>query len=922
MNKRRGIPFGSIDGFHFQRVFVKLGSRIFFIGFLGASICSAAVSVGHLRCEHAVTPLGIDVQNPSLSWILESDERGQKQTAYRILAASSPELLAGGTGDLWDSGKIPSGQSVNIPYAGKPLKSRQRCHWKVFIWDAGGDVRESREFAWWEMGLLSPNDWKAAWIGYAPGWNGRALYFLKALRIEKTIQQARAYIAGLGCYELRINGKKVGDNVLDPGITDYQKRVVYVTHDIGEYLLAGENAVGVTTGNGWYGMPKLLMQIELTYSDGSVETIATSAGWAVAPGPILRNGIYDGETCDARLEKPGWDLPSKEEPAVPVERSEGWTGAHPVDAPSGVLVSQKLEPEKVVETFHPKTVSEPSPGTFVFDTGQNLAGWARIRVKGERGTRITLKFAESLYDNGTVNQENLRQAACTDVYILKGGDVEEWEPRFTYHGFRYVQIEGWPGQPATEDVDIRVVRSAVESAGSFKCSSALLNRIENMVRWTEASNLHAIPTDCPQRDERMGWMNDLTVRIEQALYHFDLSRFYAKFIDDVGDTQDGMGRITDTVPFKWGSRPADAVSSSYLLLAWMPYLHYGDRRPIAEHYAGLKAWTDFLAGRTENGIVDYSYYGDWCPPVAFGTPEGIVSGAVSRDTPGRMMSTGYLFYDAKLISQMAGALGNDADRQTYSRLAENTALAYNREYWNEKTGGYASNNQASNSFALFLGLVPEKRIPRVVENLSRDVKNRGFHLTTGNLCTKYLLEVLTENGHAELAFRIAAQETYPGWGYMLNNGATTLWERWEHMTGGDMNSHNHPMMGSVGSWFHKYLAGIRVDPASPGFQNVIIKPYLIPDLQWVKGVHETPYGPVRCEWTKEAKIVSIQISIPPNATSTVFLPTHRLKQVTESGRPIEAIPWIRVLRMDKEHTVLQTASGKYSFSFPAGDAIR
>jgi alpha-L-rhamnosidase len=884
-----------------------------------ASGAETGVTIGDLRCEYAANPLGLESTTPRFSWVLRSTGRGQKQSAYQIQVASSEEKLKAGTPDLWETGKVVSEESTQIPYRGSRPTSRQRCYWRVRAWDKNGQATPYAEIAWWEMGLLSQKDWQAAWIGYPPGWPGRALYFRNVIAIEKQVRQARVYVAGLGYYELRLNGESVGNHVLDPGWTDYSKRVLYATYDVGSLLRRGNNAVAVIVGNGWYGMPKLLLQMEVRFTDGTVETLATRGGhaspaWRVTSGPILANSIYDGETYDARLEKAGWDLPDYES-ASTTDRTDGWSVVVPVEPPGGHLVSQTVEPIKVVSTVQPKAVSEPKPGIAVYDTGQNLAGWAELNTSGPRGTRVTLRFAENLAADGTVNQDNLRKAAATDVYIVKGEGREVWEPRFTYHGFRYVQVEGLPSRPSPDNITVKVVRSSVEPNGTIETSDDLVNRIQKMVWWTESSNLYGVPTDCPQRDERQGWMNDLTVRLEEAIYNFRLPLFLPKFLDDVADTQTADGAIADTVPFRWGFQPADPVSASYLLLGWLPYQHYGDKRAIAAHFTGFKAWTDYLQSRSRNGIVTYGNYGDWSPPKEFsiaGSHHG--TGAVSKDTPPVLMSTGYLYFCAQLVSRMAEVLGRPADTQKYGLLATRVADAFNREYWDEKAGGYGSNNQSANSFALFLGIVPKDRIPRVVENLVKDVGAQGGHLTTGNLCTKYLLEALSDNGHDDEAFEIVKQTTYPSWGFMLANGATTLWERWEHMTGGQMNSHNHPMMGSVSAWFYKYLAGINVDPRGPGFKRIILRPHPVKDLNWVRAEYTSLYGVIRSSWRKENGAFLYNITVPVNTTATVYIPATHLDRVRESGRAISGSESVKWLRQDDGHVVLETGSGEYSFS--------
>ena len=830
-----------------------------------------------LRCEYAANPLGIDAAWPRLSWILRQDERGQRQTAYQILVAGSLEALERDAADVWDSGKVACPETIGREYAGPPLLSRQRCFWKVRVWDRDDRPSSYSESASWEMGLLSADDWQARWIGCAANWSGRALYFRYDFALEKPIVRASAYVAGLGYYELRLNGQKVGDHVLDPGCTDYSRRVLYATYDVTEYLLPGANKVGAIVGHGWHGTPKLLLQLDILFADGTTERIYTDRlrawpGWSVAPGPIVADSLFGGETYDARLEKPGWDRPV--ETSAPAARTEDWIAAMPVEAPGGVLVSQAMEPIRVVAMRRPQSVTTPRSGVFVFDTGQNLAGWVRLRVRGERGNVITLRFAEVLGEDGLVNQENLRTAAATDTYILKGAGEETWEPRFTYHGFRYVQVEGWPGTPTCEDLEIGVVRSDVASAGEFRCSDALLNRIQRTVWWTEASNLHSLPTDCPQRDERMGWLNDMTVRAETALYSFDLCRLYAKWVGDIRDAQcPRTGAITDTAPFKWGNRPADPVSVCYLLVPWLLYQHYGDIRLLAESYDGLKAWVEFLGIRAEDNIVTYSYWGDWAPPVSEGVADSIGASAVSKNTPGALMSTGFYFYSTRLLADIAGVLGHDADRAAYADRAACIGDAYNRRFWDEASGGYGTNNQACNAFSLYLGLVEPERIPRVIANLVHDVVElHDTHLNTGNLCSKYLLEVLTAHGQEELACRLALQETYPSWGYMVRQGATALWERWEYLTGGAMNSHNHPMLGSVGCWFYRALAGLVPDSAGPGWARFHVRPYVPLPLTQASARLSTVRGPVESAWERDGVRLTLRVTVPVGSIARVCVP--------------------------------------------------
>ncbi len=874
---------------------------------LSYSNAQNTIMVNNLKCEYSLNPIGLDITDPRFSWSVESEQRGIIQTTYQIIVSSSEIMLSRNNGDVWNSGKVFSDASYGIVYSGPELISRQRYFWKVVVTTNNGQTVESSEPAFFEMGLLKTQDWKSGWIAYVPGMPGKVLYFKTSVNNQKPVKRARAYISGLGFYEMHINNKKVGNRVLEPAQSTYSKRVYYSTYDATNYLQEGQNVLLVSVAPGWYGIPSLKIQLEIEFEDGSQNLVTSDNMRHVTTGPVVYSSIFDGEKYDARLE-----THELYQPNVPNGlMNQYWAWAHNTADPGDNMVSQLVEPIQIVDTIVPSSISEPQPGIYVIDAGRNLAGWAAIKVKGKSGDTIILKFAESLYENGLINQENLRNAKAEDIYILKGEGIETWNPAFTYHGFRYVQVEGFPYPPKEGDITIHVVRTAVEPAGKFKCSNQLLNDIHQMIVNTEASNLHSVPTDCPQRDERMGWLNDLTVRIEQAIYNYDMSRFYPKFIDDVADTQDPDGSITCVAPFRFGMRPADPVSASYLLLAWKCYEFYGDVRVVRDHFTGMKAWVDFLYSRTENGIVNYSYYGDWCPPRDFlMDPNG---SGVSRDTPGKMISTGYLFYCARILSEMASVIGIEADAALYKKMAAEIAAAFNREYWDNQSGGYASNNQASNAFALYLGLVAGENIPRVASNLAENVKMHNYHLTTGNLCTKYLLETLTEHGYAETAYKIANQTTYPGWGFMLSKGATTLWERWEYATGDAMNSHNHPMMGSVDSWFYKYVLGIRPDINHPAFQKFVIRPVIFNDLNFAEGELNTVKGLIKTSWRKQGKQLLLGITIPANTLAKLYIPAKKLTDITENGKNITKLKEIKPLGTEDGSLVVEVGSGTYHF---------
>jgi alpha-L-rhamnosidase len=890
--------------------------------------------VHSLRCEYAVNPLGIDVRAPRFSWALTDERRGQMQTAYQVQVASSHDALLSKAADLWDSGKVLSAEQVAIAYMGAALHSGQRACWRVRAWDCDGQPSAWSEAAWFEMALLDEADWVSLWYGYPAGDNGKALYFRSALQIDKPLVAARAYVAGLGLYEFYVNGVKADDRVLDPAQTDYAQRVLYSTYDITDLLQPGANVVGAIVGHGWHGAPKLRAQLHLRFADGTTRICAmtrtgmSEADWQVSTGPILANSIYDGETYDARRERPHWCEVRIGNDDV-IQEPNLWHVGVPVDAPRGRMQTQPLEPMRVIESLTPVSVTEPLPGQFVFDMGQNMVGWVRLRVQGERGQAVTLRFAENLADDGPIDQGNLRSAVCTDTYILKGAGIEEWEPRFTYHGFRYVQVAGYPGRPTLDAIVGRVVHSDAAPHGHFACSNDLLNRLQRAVLWTESGNLHGLPTDCPQRDERMGWLNDMTVRAEEANYNFDLNRLHTKWIADIHDGQDTLnGAIPDTAPYRMGARPADPVTMCYLLVPWLLYQYYGNTQAMSEHYDGLKAWIDYLTSRSREGLVEYSYYGDWSPPVAEAVPTSLGAGAVSKGTPGALISTGYYYYGSKLLSQIAAVLGRREDAYAYGAQADRIRRAYNVAFWDESRGVYGSGNQACCAFTLYMGLAPEERHAQVLATLVADVEAHEYHLTTGNLCSKYLLEVLSACGRHDVAYRLITQTTYPSWGYMLACGATTIWERWEHTKETGMHSKNHPMMATFSAWFYRYLAGIQLLPGSVAFAPFVIRPYLVNGLDFVEAHVDTLRGRVASSWRRTSTGLTLQVSVPVNTQARVSIPVrgHAAEVVIrESGRVLwqqggvaELAAGISAATDDGEWVTFDVGSGEYQFEVTQG----
>ena len=880
---------------------------------VGLAQLPSDLRVADLRCEYLTDPLGIDVVQPRLSWKLESQWRGQKQTAYQVLVASEEKLLREGKADLWDSGKVASDQSIHVVYAGKALVSRTRCYWKVRVWDKDDKPTPFGSVAVWEMGLLTPQDWQGKWIS-APGGEDKspqpAPLFRKAFTLPKRPQSARVYICGLGYYELHLNGAKVGDHVLDPAFTRYDRRALYVTYDVTRQLRKGPNALGVILGNGWYNMhtravwdfdkapwrdrPTVQCQLEVTFDDDSKMTIVSDATWRVTTGPIVFDSIRNGEKYDARLEKPKWDAP---------ETADGdWPSAQVVGGPRGVLTAQMLPPIKVTKTVRPVKLTESKPGVYVFDIGQNLAGWARLRVFGPAGTEVVLRYGERLNEDGTLDQKEIGQhiksgKPQTDTYILKGQGTEVWEPCFAYYGFQYVEVTGLPGKPDLGTLEARVVHTAFDQAGEFECSNRLFNRIQRNTLWSYVSNFVGYPTDCPHR-EKNGWTGDAHLAAETGLYNFDAASAYTKWLDDLKDEQRPSGELPGIVPtsgwgYQWGNGPA--WDSAYVLIPWYLYQYCGDTRILAEHYDRLKLYVDYLTSKAKDHIVAIGL-GDWAP--------------AKTTTPEKVTSTGYYYRDALIVSKAAALLGKTEDAKKYADLAAAIRDAFNKEFYDAKTALYDGGTQTALSCALYHGLVPDPERAKVLAKLVEMIQAKNGHLDAGILGTKYLIDSLTAAGRADLVYGMATKTDYPSWGRWLGEGATTLWEQWDGNA-----SRNHIMFGHISAWFYEVLAGINPDPEAVGFKHIILKPQLVGDVKWVRAEHESLYGTIRSEWEIRGGKFNLRVAVPVNTTATVYVPCDK-KAVAEGPERVFGGDHVRVLRVEDNCAILEVESGTYEFVSP------
>lgn len=845
----------------------------------------------NLRCEYLENPIEVDAEKPRFFWMLKHSDRGQTQTAYQLIVSSDP---LSERADIWDSNKVVSDQSLHVVFDGKPLESDRTYYWKVRYWDNQDAPSPYSQVARFDTGLFHPEDWKGEWIG---GKN----QLRKEFSIDGEIKRGHIHVCGLGYYELRLNGKKVGKKVLDPGYTTYEKRMLYSTYDITRSIQKGDNAIGVMLGKGWSSVRVLMCQLNIELEGGEKISVFSDPSWKQTDGPIVQDSIYNGEIYDARLETPGWDNPGFDD--------SSWAGVETGIDPKGTLSAQMIPPIRVTDTIVPLEMTNPKKGVYVFDMGQNLSGWVELRVSGPRGSEVHLRHAELLYENGMINQENLRSARAEDIYILNGEGVETYAPRFTYHGFRYVELTGFPGVPNMETVRGKVVHSAVEQIGSFSCSKSILNKLQRLIIWGQKTNLHSIPTDCNQRDERMGWLGDAHLTAEEAMMNFDMGAFYTKFIRDIRDVQDKNGSVTDTVPHIWGQRPADpAWGTAYPLLCWYMYLYYGDLPLLEAQYDGLKDYVEFLRSEAKNDLLEFSHYGDWV--------------AVEK-TPGDFVSSFYYYYDVVILMKIAEALRYDSEIKTYKELAERIKKAIHKKYFDADTKNYANGTQTANLLPLHLDIVPEEEKGSVFGNLRSDILYKNnTHLTTGIIGTKHLLEVLSKFNSSDLAYELATQTTYPSWGYMIANGATTLWELWQYKTGPSMNSHNHPMFGSVGTWLYQALAGINQQEDSFGFRNILIRPQMVRDLEFVAGTIHTPRGNVTSAWTKCDRNVSLDVTIPVNAQAEIHLPKFGWDSVTlkENGSQIydgqkflTGLEGIFMVEETHNTVIIKIGSGRYSF---------
>ncbi|MFD0990023.1 glycoside hydrolase family 78 protein [Mariniflexile jejuense] len=906
----------------------KIFQYLVLLLFSFSAIAQNDIKLHNLQCEMLTNPLGIDVLQPRLSWQIITDVSEVEQKTYQILVASSVEKLKNNNADLWDSGKVSSNASMNITYSGKKLNSKDEAYWKVKIWTNKGETQWS-ETAHWSMGILTYADWKSTrWIGYNQLFPGdsvsqfsklSARYIRKHIDVKKQVKNAKVYIMGMGLYELYINGEKIGNQVLAPVPTDYTKNVKYNVFDVTSQLKKGENVLGTILGNGRFfamrqeykpykiksfGFPKMALQLDIEYEDGTTETIKTDETWKFTPnGPIRSNNEYDGEVHDARKEIPNWNTNNFDD--------TNWLNLTWVEEPGGFPEAQMTPNMKVMDEVKPLSITATKTGNYILDMGQNMVGWLQLKVNGNRDDTITMKFAESLKEDGSLYIANLRDARVTDEYILKGEGEEIWEPKFVYHGFRFVEISGLKSKPSLDQFLGKVVYDYIETIGTFECSNQTMNQIFKNAFWGIRGNYKGMPIDCPQRNERQPWLGDRTTGAYGESFLFDNQTLYAKWLDDIKFSQTLDGGIPDVAPAFWRYY-GDGVTwqGAYIKVADMLYNQFADENVIKNHYPYMKKWMDYMeANYLKNDLMTKDKYGDWCvPPESL---EIIRSQDPTRLTDGEVLSSAFYYHLLQIMKKFAHIINaTEADIAHYDDLSERIKTAFNKKYLNTSTFSYANNTVTANVLPLAFGMVPEELKAKVFDNMVHEIEvTKQGHVSTGVVGIQFLMRTLTEHGRGDLAYKLASNKTYPSWGYMVENGATTIWELWNGNTANpEMNSQNHVMLlGDLLVWYYENMAGIKSNPEMPGFKQIIMKPDFNAGLSYVNASYKSSYGLIRSHWKKNKNKLTWYITIPVNTTALVNLPTTNVSKVK-----------INKKQFDKNSENYKTEEGKLVLELKSG----
>ena len=893
------------------------------LGLVLADSASARLEPVDLKCEYAVNPLGIDAPAPRLFWKLAASARGDRQSAYEVVAAASEQALARNAKALWKSGKVVSDETIDIPYAGAPLSSSQRVFWRVRVWDQNDKASRWSTPASWTMGLLNESDWNARWIS-APGLTTtnrdyQSMLMRREFTVKAGLQRALAHVCGLGQYELSLNGSKVGEDFLSPGWSKYDKTCLYDTRDITALLRKGPNALGLLLGNGMYnveqdrytkftgtfGPLKAIVQVRLEYAGGATEIIGTDDQWRVAPGPITFSSVYGGEDEDARREPRGWNQPGFDDAS--------WERPAIVQGPGGQLrgLSCAAPPLRAFETLRPTRTTPLQTNITVYDLGQNAPIMVRLRVKGPAGSMVRVIPAELLKPDGSVDRQSCGGGSAWWQYTLAGGGGETWFSKFFYHGCRYLQVQREPAPggaelPALDDIEGVVVHSSSPTAGQFACSNELFNRTHALIRWAQRANIVSILTDCPHR-ERLGWLEQYHLNGPSLRYEFDLARLYTKGMNDMADSQQPDGLVPDIAPeytvFGEGFRDSPEWGSAFVLVPWQQYLFDGDRELLRRYFEGMKRYAAYLGSKASHHIVSYGL-GDWYdigprPP------------GYAQLTPSALTATAFYYEDTWVLSQAAAILGKTDEAKEFTRQAEEIRAAFNQEFFNPAKGNYATGSQCANAIPLVMNLVEPARRAAVLDAIVADVRQRGNANTAGDVGYRYVLRALADGGRSDVIFDMNNQSDKPGYGYQLKMGATSLTEAWN---AGPSSSQNHFMLGQIMEWFYAGLAGIAPDPAAPGFKKILLRPQPVGDVTWVKCAYDSVRGSISSDWKREGVAFQWTVTIPASTTATVFVPASRPESVTESGLEAAKSPHVRFIRREDGRAVYEIDSGTYQFA--------
>jgi alpha-L-rhamnosidase len=895
--------------------------KLFIIGFLLLSgISFAQTKVQNLLTENLTNPGGLDITSPRLSWQLVSNKRNTMQTAYEIKVMLDKSIA-------WNSNKIESGESGHVPYAGTALQSGKKYSWQVRVWDNHGSISEWSAPAFFQMAFLDKSDWKAKWI--EPGYEEDSVMrpsplFRKEFLADKKVISATAYITAHGLYEAEINGRRIGDAYLTPGWTSYKNRLQYQVYDVTSLLKNGVNAIGVTLGSGWYrgflawGGNKnsygkdiaLLFQLNIIYSDGSADFVMSNENWKSSTGAIRYSEIYNGETIDARLSKPGWSMPGYDD--------KDWSGVKVSDFSFNNLVATYNEPVKKHETFKALRIITTPKGEKVIDFGQNLVGWVVLKIKGNAGGKITVSHAEVLDKEGNFYTDNLRDAKAQDTYILKGGEEEVFEPHFTWHGFQFIKIEGYPGELKPENFTAVALYSDMQPTGTFSSSNALINQLQHNIQWGQKVNFLDIPTDCPQRDERLGWTGDAQVFSRTASFNMNVNNFMAKWLQDVAADQVN-GNVPFVVPNVLGEGAGGSAGWADVatIIPWNMYLAYGDKKILEQQYASMKAWVEWMHKKTNNDLWNTGFhFGDWL----FYRPDDDNDGRAAV-TDKYLIAQCFYAHSTQLLINAANVLGKTADAATYSALLQKIKEAFVKEYLTAN-GRLVSGTQTAYVLALNFDMLPESLRDQAAKRLADNVKSYDNHLTTGFLGTPYLCHVLTRFGYNDVAYKLLLQETYPSWLYPVKMGATTIWERWDgekpdstFETPG-MNSFNHYSYGAIGDWMYRKMVGLDTYEDGVGYKHIKIQPHIGGGFTNASASLQTYYGKLSNTWKIENDRILMDVEIPANTTAAVFVPAANADDITESGKKLSAISDIKITGKEDGYILLQLGSGVYHFVAP------